>query len=72
MSELGARAIPWPSCGPVFRGRQGGPLSPSTPQRWLDQWIEGAGLQDDEGNRYTLHSLRRLASMVLLSEPLRD
>jgi len=51
-----------PPSGPVFRGRQGGPLAPSTLQRWLNHWLEVADLRDAEGNRYSLHSLRRYAA----------
>ena len=46
----------------MFRGRQGGPLRASTLQRWLNHWLTEAGLRDETGNRYTLHSLRQFAA----------
>ena len=56
--------------GHVFRGRQGGPLRGSTLQHWLNHWLTEAGLRDDQGNRYTLHSLRRFAAKQWLTSGL--
>jgi len=50
--------------------RYGGPLRASTLQRWLNHWLTEAGLRDDQGNRYTLHSLRRFAAKQWLSSGL--
>jgi site-specific recombinase XerD len=51
-----------PPAGAVFRGRQGGPLCATTLQRWMTHWLTEAGLRDEDGNAYTLHSLRRFAA----------
>ncbi len=48
-----------PTTGPVFRGRQGGPLQVSTLARWFGHWLQAAGLT---AAGYTLHSLRRFAA----------
>lgn len=48
-----------PNSGPVFRGRQGGPLQLSTLARWFAHWLQAAGLS---AAGYTLHSLRRFAA----------
>jgi integrase/recombinase XerC len=48
-----------PTTGPVFRGRQGGPLQVSTLTRWFAHWLKVAGLS---AAGYTLHSLRRFAA----------
>jgi integrase/recombinase XerC len=48
-----------PTSGPVFRGRQGGPLQLSTLARWLGHWLQAADLS---AAGYTLHSLRRFAA----------
>jgi integrase/recombinase XerC len=49
----------FPTSGPVFRGRQGGPLQISTLTRWFAHWLQAAGLS---AAGYTLHSLRRFAA----------
>ena len=54
----------------MFRGRQGGPIRASTLQRWLNHWLTEAGLRDGQGNRYTLHSLRRFAAKQWLTSGL--
>jgi integrase/recombinase XerC len=51
----------FPTEGPVFCGRLGRPLQQSALQAWLNKWLSAAGLRDDAGNRYTLHSFRRFA-----------
>ena len=33
----------FPTSGPVFRGRQGGPLQLSTLARWFGHWLQSAG-----------------------------
>jgi integrase len=48
-----------PASGPVFRGRQGGPLQLSTLARWFGHWLQAADLS---AAGYTLHSLRRFAA----------
>lgn len=45
--------------GPVFCGRQGGPLQVSSLARWFGHWLQVAGLS---AYGYTLHSLRRFAA----------
>jgi integrase len=52
----------FPREGPVFRGRQGRPLQKSTLQRWLNRWLDVAGLRTEGRNALTLHSLRRFAA----------
>ena len=52
----------FPTEGPVFCGRLGRPLQQSALQAWLNKWLSAAGLRDDTGNRYTLHSFRRFAA----------
>jgi integrase/recombinase XerC len=49
----------FPASGPVFRGRQGGPLQISTLARWFSHWLQAAELT---AAGYTLHSLRRFAA----------
>jgi integrase/recombinase XerC len=49
----------FPTSGPVFRGRQGGPLQLSTLARWFGHWLRVADLS---AAGYTLHSLRRFAA----------
>ena len=39
----------------------GRPLQQSALQAWLNKWPSAAGLRDDAGNRYMLHSFRRYA-----------
>lgn len=56
--------------GAVFRGRQGGPLGATTLQRWMTHWLTEADLRDEDGNTYTLHSLRRLAAKQWLTSGL--
>lgn len=56
--------------GAVFRGRQGGPLGATTLQRWMTHWLTEADLRDDDGNSYTLHSLRRFAAKQWLTNGL--
>ena len=60
----------FPSTGPVFRGRQGKALQQSTLQRWFTLWCQRAGLTPDNGNRFTLHSLRRFAAKQWLNQGL--
>ena len=59
-----------PRTGPVFRGRQGKALQQSTLQRWFTLWCQRAGLTSDNGDRFTLHSLRRFAAKQWLSQGL--
>mgnify|MGYP000915231816 CR=1 FL=1 len=62
--------IDGPLAGAVFRGRQGGPLCTTTLQRWMTHWSAEAGDPGEQGNAYTLHSLRRFAAKQWLASGL--
>ena len=59
-----------PRTGPVFRGRQGRALQQSTLQRWFTLWCQRAVLTTDNGDHFTLHSLRRFAAKQWLNHGL--